>query len=324
MPPPPCHVRNAHHPSCPNPRRRVPRPRDAPRCRPAPRGRARAPAPAARLSARVRHRDGHPALIDCLWASASMMLDKWTNGDVRVTHGELRRLSGDRGGSSLEDLQVVFRKLGLPTSPSTQRAQHAHLGRRCWAGCGTAPGRWCWGYGDLPRWHGRWDYAFWKKKGKKDNHAVYVERYDRKHGRVWLMDPLAHGAWRGEWISIWALRHFAWSSGGRVAAVVTPTAKAAPFANVSVAAPEMRPVGGGRHGPLAAARTEAAGPIPGRTSTPASAAWTHPSRPRPRPPRSHPGRAPMPLLHARPHGWTGGPCARLPRCPPARRLHGRA
>ena len=53
----------------------------------------------------------------------------------------------------------------------------------------------------LPRWYGRWDYGFWKmtKKEKKkhpsrDNHAVYVERYDRRHGRVWLMDPLAHGA----------------------------------------------------------------------------------------------------------------------------------
>ena len=54
--------------------------------------------------------------IDCLWASAAMLLDKWTNGDVRVTHGELRALSGDDGGSSFEDVQVAFRRLGFAIS----------------------------------------------------------------------------------------------------------------------------------------------------------------------------------------------------------------
>ena len=33
-------------------------------------------------------------------------------------------------------------------------------------------------YGKLPRWFGRWDRPFWNGKGKTDNHAVYVERYD--------------------------------------------------------------------------------------------------------------------------------------------------
>ncbi len=188
----------------------------------------------------VTETDSRP-MIDCLWASASMMLDKWTNGDVRVGHERLRRLSGDRrGGSSLEDLQVVFRRLGFRVA--LDRNGHGTL---TW---GALLARLRKGAGavvlgddhDLPRWYGRWDYAFWKKKGKKDNHAVYIERYDRRHGRVWLMDPLAHGAWRGEWISIWALRKFAWSAGGRVAAVVTPTAKAAPFSHVSVGVPEMR------------------------------------------------------------------------------------
>ena len=37
-----------------------------------------------------------------------------------------------------------------------------------------------------------------KKKEKKkdrsaDNHAVYVERFDRRRGRVWIMDPLGRG-----------------------------------------------------------------------------------------------------------------------------------
>ena len=173
--------------------------------------------------------------IDCLWASAAMLLDKWTNGEVRVTHGELRRLSGDRGGSSLEDLQAAFRKLGfdvpLGASGESTLTWDALLARlRKGAGAvvlGDAS--------DLPRRYGRWDYRFWRKKGEEDNHAVYVERYDRRHGRVWLMDPLARGDWKGEWIGVSALRRFAWFKGGHVVAVTTPTAKAAPFAGVTVA-----------------------------------------------------------------------------------------
>jgi hypothetical protein len=78
-----------------------------------------------------------------------------------------------------------------------------------------------------------------KKHPSRDNHAVYVERFDRRHGRVWLMDPLARGAWKGEWISIWALRKFAWSSGGALYVAVTPTAKAAPFAHVTTSGPTL-------------------------------------------------------------------------------------
>ena len=171
--------------------------------------------------------------IDCLWASAAMLADKWTNGDIRVTHGELRRLSGDlKGGSSFEDMQVAFRKLGLPfalnANGDSQLTWGALLGRlRRGAGAVVLGDQ-----GQLPRWYGRWDIRFWKKKGKEDNHALYVERYDRRHGRVWVMDPLARGAWRGEWMSIGALRRFAWFKGGYVAAVTSPTAKAAPFAGV--------------------------------------------------------------------------------------------
>ena len=58
----------------------------------------------------------------------------------------------------------------------------------------------------LPRWYGRWDYGFWKltkkEKASKDNHAVYIERYDSRRHRVWLMDPLGRPGWKGEWISI--------------------------------------------------------------------------------------------------------------------------
>ena len=177
--------------------------------------------------------------VDCMWASAAMLLDKWTNGDVRMTHGKLRRLSGDRGGSSFEDLQVAFRKLGfdLPLDASgDSRLTWGGLLGRLRKGAGAVV---LGDYGDMPRWHARWDRSFWRKKGKEDNHAVYVERYDRKRGRVWLMDPLARGDWQGEWISVSALRRFAWFKGGRVAAVTTPTAAPAPFAGVVAGQPKV-------------------------------------------------------------------------------------
>jgi hypothetical protein len=185
----------------------------------------------------------HPAFVtetdarpwnDCLWASGAMLLDKWTNGRLIVTHQRLRALSGDRvKGSMFPDLKVAYAKLGIDLVYSPDggtRITWAGLLKRLANGAGAVL------LGDdsrLPRWYGRWDHGFWKAKGKKDNHAVYVERYDRRHGRVWLMDPLGRGDWNGEWISVSALQRFTWSRGGALYAAVTPTAKAAPFAGVS-------------------------------------------------------------------------------------------
>ena len=116
-----------------------------------------------------------------------MLLEKWTNGDLHPTHQRLRALSGDRhGGSNLDDLKNAYRQLGinLKFSPNGgERITFSGLLRRLAHGAGAVV------LGDdskLPRWYGRWDYGFWKmtKKEKKkhpshDNHAVYVERYDR-------------------------------------------------------------------------------------------------------------------------------------------------
>jgi len=164
-----------------------------------------------------------------------MLLDKWTNGDVRVTRQQLRAASGDlHGGSQFRDMTRAFARYGFKLKWSPDGGERLSWGQilaRLEKGAGAVV------LGDdshLPSWYGRWDYAFWKKKGKKDNHAVYIERYDRRHGRVWLMDPLARGEWRGEWISVWAIQRFAWSRGGAVFAAMTPTAKAAPFAKVRV------------------------------------------------------------------------------------------
>lgn len=172
---------------------------------------------------------------DCLWASGSMLLDKWTNGEVTRSHQQLRKLGRDpKGGSLLPDLHVAFARLGLNLGYSPDggdRITLRELLRRLGAGAGAVVEG---NYSKLPRWFGRWDYRFWRGKGKTDNHAVYVERYDRRHGRVWLMDPLARGDWQGEWISVAALYKFAWKSGGALFAATTPTAKASPFGGVTI------------------------------------------------------------------------------------------
>jgi hypothetical protein len=177
---------------------------------------------------------------DCLWASGAMLLDKWTNGRVTVTRQALRAKSGDRhGGSTFDDMKIAFAKYGfnLKFSPDGgTRITWGQMLSRLEKGAGAVL------LGDdhrLPRWFGRWDYGFWKKTGKDDNHAVYIERYDRRRGRVWLMDPLARGDWKGEWISVRSLRKFAWSSGGAIYVAMTPTAKAAPFKGVRALKPKV-------------------------------------------------------------------------------------
>jgi hypothetical protein len=177
---------------------------------------------------------------DCLWASGAMLLDKWTSGRIHVSRQDLRALSdAHSGGSSLADLRVAFGKLGLDLGYSPgggMRLSWRALLKRLGAGAGAVL---LGDDGKMPRRYGRWDPAFWKKTGEADNHAVYIERYDAGRGRVWLMDPLASGDWHGEWISVAALRKFAWSHGGSVSAAVSPPAEAAPFAGVSVAPAAM-------------------------------------------------------------------------------------
>lgn len=175
---------------------------------------------------------------DCLWASGAMLLDKWTNGATKRSHQQLRRLSGDlRGGSDLADLRRAYARLGIDLTFSPDGGERITWGgllKRLSQGAGAVL---LGDYSDLPRYYGRWEYSFWKltkdEKASKDNHAVYIERYDRRRGRVWLMDPLARGNWHGEWVSVASLRRYAWNSGGALHVAVTPTAKAAPFAGVT-------------------------------------------------------------------------------------------
>ena len=188
----------------------------------------------------ITQREGGGSTADCLWASASMLVEKWTAGRITVSKDRLRRMSGDmRKGSNFDDLTPVLRKLGLKAKWSPEGGEYVTWGGlrdRIRKGGGAIL---LGDYHELPRWYGRWAPKFWKKKGKKDNHAIYLDRYDGRTDKFWVMDPLAPAGWKGEWIPARYLRAFAWSTGGGgLWAMVTPTAKRAPFSGVKFGAPE--------------------------------------------------------------------------------------
>ena len=185
-----------------------------------------------------RERGGPTA--DCLWASASMLVEKWTAGRTKVSKDRLRRLSGDKvKGSNFKDLAPVLRHLGLKARWSPEGGEFVtwnEMRARIRAGGGAVL---LGDYHELPRWYGRWAPKFWKKKGKKDNHAIYLDRYDGRTDQFWVMDPLAPAGWKGEWIPARYLRAFAWQTGGGgLWVMMTPTAKRAPFSGVKLAPPE--------------------------------------------------------------------------------------
>ena len=62
-------------------------------------------------------------------------------------------------------------------------------------------------YSRLPNHYTRWEQRFANRR--KSSHAVYIQSYDRVHGKVWLMDPLAGGDYPGEWIDVGTLHRFA-------------------------------------------------------------------------------------------------------------------
>jgi hypothetical protein len=172
---------------------------------------------------------------DCAWAAAAMLLDKWTNGVTTVSHERLRALSRDKtGGSSFADIQRSFARLGLQLhwSPSGgDRITWTRLLDRLNHGSGAIL---LGDYGKLPRRYGRWDPSFWRNTGLLDDHALYLDAYDRRTRRILVMDPLAPAGWRGEWIPVSALKKFAWHSGTALWAATTPTALGAPFVGVEL------------------------------------------------------------------------------------------
>jgi hypothetical protein len=158
---------------------------------------------------------------NCLWAAGSMLLDKWSHGRVRASQYTLRKASGDKeGGSNLRDLargyaKAVRVKLRTPNWGDSMRWWQL-LDRLASGGGAVVIGE----YNRMPAHFARWSPSYAARR--ESSHAVYVERYDRRRGRVWIKDPLARGGWPGEWIPVDALRRFADIEGGIVQGVATP------------------------------------------------------------------------------------------------------
>jgi hypothetical protein len=163
-----------------------------------------------------------------------MLLDKWTAGEVRISKDRLRALSGDRaGGSGIDHLRTAFRRIDHPIQALPNGGTGVtwdELRDRLASGGGAVV---LGDYGDLPRRFARWDPSFWALTGDGDNHAMYLDGYDPKGDRFWVMDPLAPVGWTGEWIPARDIRSFTWrAANGALSAVVTPPAEPAPFAGI--------------------------------------------------------------------------------------------
>jgi len=176
---------------------------------------------------------------DCIWAAAEMLLDKWTSGVTRVDRRQLRKLSGDtEGGSSLADVTKAYSRLGfaLAWSPiGGDNVTWPELLKRLEQGGGAIL---LGDYGKLPSRLGRWNRTFWARTGAEDDHALYLDRYDRKRGRIFVMDPLAPRDWTGEWVSVAALKRYAWRNhAGRLWVAMTPAASLAPVRGVELGEP---------------------------------------------------------------------------------------
>jgi len=171
----------------------------------------------------VTQTDERPPWDDCLWASGAMLLDKWTSGHAQPDRQRLRRASGDfNGGSTFADFaRAVSRIYGWRPHWSPDggdRLTWNGLLDRLEAGGGAIVAG---DYGDLGNPYIRWDRSYAANRSAS-GHAMYVEHFDRAHDRLWLMDPLGRGGYRGEWVAARRLNAFLWKRNGFVHALATP------------------------------------------------------------------------------------------------------
>jgi hypothetical protein len=181
---------------------------------------------------------------NCAFASAAMLLDKWTSGAQRPSQLRLRaasRVPATKGVGLAAVARSVGRvsKIELRYSPGGgDPLTWGQLLSRLERGGGAIVAG---SYSRLPRHYQRWDRSFAAKGRLASGHAVYVERYEpgRGGGRLWMMDPLATAlGYQGEWISARALRSFAWRNPkGLVTAAATP--EPAPLAGYEFGMPEL-------------------------------------------------------------------------------------
>ncbi|HVM31157.1 MAG TPA: hypothetical protein VM305_10375 [Candidatus Limnocylindrales bacterium] len=160
-------------------------------------------------------------LNNCAFASAQMLVDKWTHGRKAAPQHLLRRATGipsEDGGPTLAELRrAVARVSGVELrwspnggDPLTWPALLTRLEN----GGGALVNLWP---EKLPRHYVRWIPAL------TAGHSVYIERYQHAKNRIWLMDPLGRGSgFGGEWIDADALHRAIWKAGDLVWAAATP------------------------------------------------------------------------------------------------------
>jgi hypothetical protein len=170
----------------------------------------------------VTQTDERPPWNDCLWASGVMLLDKWTHGRLTPQRETLRRSSGDRsGGSRFSDLaRAISRQYGWRPKFSPdggERLTWTDLLERLAGGGGAVVAG---DYGRLGSPFTRWDRAY-AHDPKAGGHALYVERYDERTKRIWLMDPLGRDGYSGEWAPVERVHAFVWKRNGLIFAMPT-------------------------------------------------------------------------------------------------------
>jgi hypothetical protein len=170
----------------------------------------------------VTQTDERPPWQDCMWASGVMLLDKWTHGRATPQRESLRRASRDSvGGSRFADLaRAVSRLYGWRPKFSPdggERLTWAGLLERLASGGGAVLAG---DYGRLGAPFTRWDWTYAHQRNAP-GHALYVERYDERAKRMWLMDPLGRGDYSGEWVPAARIHDFVWKRNGFVYAMPT-------------------------------------------------------------------------------------------------------
>ena len=195
----------------------------------------------------VTQTDERPPWEDCLWASTSMLLDKWTHGRTTPDRFKLRRASGDAvGGSRFADFsRAVSRLYGWRARWSPDGGDpmtwNGLLERLAKGGGAVIAGD----YGDLGWPYVRWSPSYAAARNAS-GHAMYIERYDKAHDRLWVMDPLGRAGYRGEWVPTRRVHAFIWHRGPRVYALATP---APPSASTTGWQPGALALDAGTHRP---------------------------------------------------------------------------
>ena len=170
----------------------------------------------------VTQTDERPPWNDCLWASGVMLLDKWTHGRLTPQREALRRSSGDGvGGSRFSDLaRAISRQYGWRPKFSPdggERLTWNDLLERLASGGGAVLAG---DYGRLGSPFTRWDRSY-AHDPNAGGHALYVEQYDERNKRIWLMDPLGRNGYNGEWAPVERVHAFVWKRNGLVFAMPT-------------------------------------------------------------------------------------------------------